>query len=910
MDEKEILVSSGVAPKEIVDSVYPMYFGASCAFAALQLLSTARGPMILCGEWSAIADRMLQGSAQLLGLLVWKAQGGEAMEGKVELLNKRKKAESEVALLKRMRTEDGKANEKVISIIATKEQSWISERKRLRQHIQALSNDLRAFETEKEEIMFNFNKEIEEKERLMQLKDEDLEEEICKRKELEERLRMAESVTEELRETAKKEAQDHSSELWKHKTAFIELVSNQRQLEAEMGRAIQQVDVTKQELNATLKQREEAVVIIQNFSLEIINLKKDSEQKDKILSAMLRKSKVDMDEKQTLLKEVKLSKARSKQAELETERWRVRCELRPDKNLRSNLSNTPDSRSDMFLESKRLASVAVASSHRWTGLKALKNGVNNGTFFFDYLEAGQRKELESISKTMSHATDGHFGQYSPGENVEHKITTNAKQSDDCIRLETEKYITILEQRHYEETDAFAEQMRLKDEKLEYFRWQLLSMELELKRLQSHIEGLDDNVSHFKEEIMKLEVLLSERDKELKSLKEKFSDFSMQSLHCRRRNSSDSTKHPEKNPDATQSEVKIIKRRMRENGQDQEVGEVGISGEVGTDIQESGDNKDFFESKSSEIRTGKEQKAKERTDNNISNIFKEDAEVRIQEQSKKELERVENSFEDQWQGVGVVVRAPADEIEVIEVCINQDHARENHLENNCPECETANKLPSVENSLVKKDSTCKMDLHALGVSYKIKRLKQQLFMVEKLAAAQALEKTTVKSNATGTLEICERRKTDEHGHQSKGIIMSLLNKHVKRYQNLEEKTNDLCKQMDEKDLEANSSRRHSSTIRTKEQTGALEHFLKEAFQLQRYMVAAGQKLMEIQSRIACSFAVTAEGLDKSVGINMRQVEDHIRTLFREIQRGLEIRIARIIGDIEGTLACEGIMNIRN
>lgn len=116
--------------------------------------------------------------------------------------------------------------------------------------------------------------------------------------------------------------------------------------------------------------------------------------------------------------------------------------------------------------------------------------------------------------------------------------------------------------------------------------------------------------------------------------------------------------------------------------------------------------------------------------------------------------------------------------------------------------------------------------------------------------------------------------------------------------------------DEKDLEANSSRRHSSTIRTKEQTGALEHFLEEAFQLQRYMVAAGQKLVEIQSRIACSFAVTAEGLDKSAGINTRQVEDHIRTLFREIQRGLEIQIARIIGDIEGTLACEGIMNIRN
>lgn len=114
--------------------------------------------------------------------------------------------------------------------------------------------------------------------------------------------------------------------------------------------------------------------------------------------------------------------------------------------------------------------------------------------------------------------------------------------------------------------------------------------------------------------------------------------------------------------------------------------------------------------------------------------------------------------------------------------------------------------------------------------------------------------------------------------------------------------------DEKEQKANGSR--SGTVITKEQTGALEHFLEEAFQLQRYMVAAGQKLAEILSRIACSFVATSEGLDKSAGVNTKQLEDHIRTLFREIQRGLEVRIARIIGDIEGTLACEGIMNSRN
>ena len=93
---------------------------------------------------------------------------------------------------------------------------------------------------------------------------------------------------------------------------------------------------------------------------------------------------------------------------------------------------------------------------------------------------------------------------------------------------------------------------------------------------------------------------------------------------------------------------------------------------------------------------------------------------------------------------------------------------------------------------------------------------------------------------------------------------------------------------------------------KEQQRVLESFLEETFQLQRYMVATGQKLMDIQSKITGS--ITGDGVDESVGFNMEQFATVIRTLFREIQRGLEVRIARIIGDIEGTLACDGIRHI--
>ena len=66
---------------------------------------------------------MQQGSAQLLGLLVWKVQKEGGREGKCELLYKLEIAEREMEELKKLRCEDARAIEKVVSIFATKEQS-------------------------------------------------------------------------------------------------------------------------------------------------------------------------------------------------------------------------------------------------------------------------------------------------------------------------------------------------------------------------------------------------------------------------------------------------------------------------------------------------------------------------------------------------------------------------------------------------------------------------------------------------------------------------------------------------------------------------------------------------------------------------------------------------------------------
>lgn len=345
MDEKGNSCSYLAVSEDKSDSLYSMYFGVSCAFFAIRLLS---GPDRKDTKWYELHDKMLQGSAQLLGLLVRKVQREEANGEKCKLIQKLEAAQREIEELKKLRREDGKANEKVVGIFAAQEQSWLNEKKKLRQQIGALINELRVVEKNKDQSILELNEKLKEMELLVQSKDRILEEHEQKRKELEEKLTNAENITGELRETAKEEAQEHANEIRKHKTAFIELVSNQRQLEAEMGRTLRQVDATKQELELVLEQKEESVLLAQKLSVEIVKMRKDLDQKDKILSAMLRKSKLDTTEKQMLLREVKFSKAKRKQAELETERWKAASQSRHERHsLRSMFVGQANSRLDI-----------------------------------------------------------------------------------------------------------------------------------------------------------------------------------------------------------------------------------------------------------------------------------------------------------------------------------------------------------------------------------------------------------------------------------------------------------------------------------------------------------------------------------------------------------------------------------
>ncbi|KAL0340964.1 UNVERIFIED_CONTAM: hypothetical protein Sradi_4613200 [Sesamum radiatum] len=109
---------------------------------------------------------------------------------------------------------------------------------------------------------------------------------------------------------------------------------------------------------------------------------------------------------------------------------------------------------------------------------------------------------------------------------------------------------------------------------------------------------------------------------------------------------------------------------------------------------------------------------------------------------------------------------------------------------------------------------------------------------------------------------------------------------------------------------NSNCGGSTIARPEDGTKTLEQFLEETFQLQRYIVATGQKLIEVQAKIVSGFLGNTEDIEMPESFDMNRYADIIKTLFREVQRGLEVRISRLIGDLEGTLAFDGFHTSQN
>lgn len=432
-----------------------------------------------------------------------------------------------------------------------------------------------------------------------------------------------------------------------------------------------------------------------------------------------------------------------------------------------------------------------------------------------------------------------------------------KQLEGWVRVQAEKYRNVVEQRHHLELDAFAEQLRIKDEKLEALHWRLLSTELESKKMQSHVEGLDCELTRLRQENLKLQASLLNREADLHTLREK---LELQVYHPSSEKTLSNSYTNLTSAHDIWSKVKIIKRKP----------DIKITSEDSSGKLENGNHDKVF-------------------------------------------------GDNQHKDIVLSLQSPEKGIEQVGIDVS-------NIDTIQQECSTSSAV--AKHVTKKNDSPWRMDVHALGVLYKIKRLKQQLFMLEKLAGKQ-------ESHAKR-----ERDGSDEVGAQGFHGLMSLLNKQIGRYQSLQGKTDDLCQRMvgfslsilnflkpvlliekqtqkmylcfifflqQEKVLDVKCG--NSTTAKSKEETRMLEHYLEETFHLQRYIVATGQKWMELQGKIVSGFLSVADDLDTPASFDMKKFADSISTLFREVQRGFEVRVARIIGDLEGTLACDGIIHFR-
>ncbi|XP_071703085.1 uncharacterized protein [Rutidosis leptorrhynchoides] len=172
---------------------------------------------------------------------------------------------------------------------------------------------------------------------------------------------------------------------------------------------------------------------------------------------------------------------------------------------------------------------------------------------------------------------------------------------------------------------------------------------------------------------------------------------------------------------------------------------------------------------------------------------------------------------------------------------------------------------------RRESPWKVDGDSSGVSAKLKLLEQELQNLENVVANDLSK------------------------------VPSLMKKQAKRYQALAGKIDDLCRRMQENDpCELNAG----LEFRTQRQT----EFLLEALRLQQRASETGQKLMALQTETGTGFSYGSDLVEGRARLTTRLSLNSIRNNFRDIQRNLEIWLARIIGDVEGILARDGASRV--
>ncbi|KAI8530770.1 hypothetical protein RHMOL_Rhmol11G0084900 [Rhododendron molle] len=168
---------------------------------------------------------------------------------------------------------------------------------------------------------------------------------------------------------------------------------------------------------------------------------------------------------------------------------------------------------------------------------------------------------------------------------------------------------------------------------------------------------------------------------------------------------------------------------------------------------------------------------------------------------------------------------------------------------------------------RRESPWKLEGEASGVSSKLKLLEQELLNLERI------------------------------GKSDLSKVPSKMRKQTRRYQALAGKIDNLCRRMQASDPTL------SSELRAQRQT----EFLIEALRLQQRASETGQKLMALQTETGKGYF--EDDMESQAKLMTRRCLDSIKNNFKEIQRNLEIWLARIVGDVEGILARDGASRVK-
>uniref|UniRef100_A0ACD5XAB4 Uncharacterized protein n=1 Tax=Avena sativa TaxID=4498 RepID=A0ACD5XAB4_AVESA len=185
-------------------------------------------------------------------------------------------------------------------------------------------------------------------------------------------------------------------------------------------------------------------------------------------------------------------------------------------------------------------------------------------------------------------------------------------------------------------------------------------------------------------------------------------------------------------------------------------------------------------------------------------------------------------------------------------------------------ESVESMYNTKHAVPRRESPWKVDIESSGVPGKLRLLEQELINLEKVG----------------------------NGDLSK--IPLVMRKQVKRYQTLAGKIDDLCKRMQASDP-------CDSTLNSEFRTQRQTEYLLEAFHLQHRAAETRQKLSALQAETAKSSF--SDELTAEAKMSTRRAMSSVRNNFKEIQRSLEIWLARILGDLEGMLARDGASRIR-